>query len=151
MPTNRDPLSSDQNGDDVVELQRDDRRPPRRRPSDDPGAIVTPDEVPEPSLAARVEQRHASARERVGRTGLNRLVVVAQATGEPEIVLPIGPARGLRDDVLDFEQAQDVLLRAQTIPTAVACLGQNSSAQSRDVRLGFTAPMGLVSPAVPPR
>ena len=130
MPADRNPLASDQNGDDVVELQSDDRRTPGGCAPDDPRAVVTPREVSGPSLEAWVEQCNASAGPRVSRAGLSRLVVVAQATGEPEILLTIGPTCGFRDEVLNLEWPQDVLLRTQTIPAAIAGSGANPRAKN---------------------
>jgi len=76
-------------------------------------------------MAAWVEQWYALAGQWVSRAGLSRLVVVAQATGEPEVFLVVGPAGGPRDDVLDFERTQNVLLRAQTVSAAITGSGPN--------------------------
>ena len=121
MPADLDPLASDHDGDDVVELQGDYRRASRCCAPNDPRTVAAPRRVSGPPLTARIEQCRASSGAGVGRADLSRLVAVAQSTGKPEVVLLVCATCNLRNDVIDLERTQDVPLWALTISTPVAC------------------------------
>jgi hypothetical protein len=56
MPTGANPLTSHQDGDLVVKLQRRDPGTTGRSAADNPGTVLTPREVPSPALAAWIEK-----------------------------------------------------------------------------------------------
>jgi hypothetical protein len=125
MPTGGNPRAPHSNSDFIVEPQSDLGGSPHCRASHNPCAVVTPGEVPEPPLSTRIEQPHPATGQGIVGTNPGALVAVAQPTGEPEILLVVRAARCLRDDVVDLQMTQDVLLRAQAISTAIASLDPN--------------------------
>lgn len=80
--------------------------------ANDPRPVSVPDEVARPMLPAWVEEHDAPPRSWIPGMGLGALETVAHAAGEPEVLLVVRPAAGVRDDVFDLERIVDVVLRA---------------------------------------
>jgi len=55
MPAGGDPVAAYRDRDEIVQAERYDRGPARRRPPHDHGPIQAPLKVPAPTLASRME------------------------------------------------------------------------------------------------
>src|SRR3712207_3468234 len=120
MPAGRDPLTPDEDCHGMIEPDGDNRRSAAGDPPDDTRAVVTPGEVPRPSLAARVEELQSSPAPWISCVSLRPLVAVAHAAGEPEVPFVVAAAASARGDVVDLQRPKDIALRAGTVSAPVA-------------------------------
>jgi hypothetical protein len=119
MPTRGGPLPAHHHGDAIVQPESKGRSPAARRLAQNSCAIVAPQKMNRPTLAARVKQPHAPPGNRVKRMRLHAFAVVAEPAGEPKICLSIRSASGRGNNVFHFKPAQDEALGIQTVPAAV--------------------------------
>ena len=68
-----------------------------------------------PTLRARVEEFDAPTRKQIAGVGLCAFGVVAQATGQPEIVFLILAASRAGDDMFHFQYEQHVTLLGKAV------------------------------------
>lgn len=105
MPTSGHPVAANDDGDQIVELQSHDGRATNRRLAEDACAVIAPDKMLRPTLAARIEQRHQLPRDGVTALGLSGLGVVAQPAREPKIVFLVCAATGRRLEMVNLHNA----------------------------------------------
>src|SRR5262245_58806346 len=90
-----------------------------------------------PDLVSRIEERDKLPRQGISKRDSPRLVIVAQRTGEPEIVLLSQPTEGLRDEVIQLHRRADDGLGGQAIPATMSSLSRYLGAQR-----GWNASLG---------
>ena len=115
MPTSGDPVTANDHGDQIVELQSHDCRATNGRLAEDSRAILTPAKMLRPSLATRIEQRHQAPRDWVATLGLSSLGVVAQPAREPQVFFLVSAPAGRRLKMVNFQLAQHQMLGTEAI------------------------------------
>jgi len=83
-------------------VQGSDGRAARRREAKDLISLLRPAEMFAPDLMPRIEQTHDLTRDRVEGRDPAPLVVVAQRTGEPEVLFLGLSAKGLWNQMIDL-------------------------------------------------
>ena len=119
MPTSGNPVAANDDGDQIVELQSHDGRATNRRLAEDACAVIAPDKMLRPTLAARIEQRHQLPRDRVATLGLSGLGVIAQPAREPKIVFLVSAATGRRLEMVNLQLSQHQMLWTEAIATTL--------------------------------
>jgi hypothetical protein len=103
MPPDHDPGAAHRDGDEGVEAQGHHRGPARRRPSQDDHTILTPLQVPSPTLAPRVEEAETPPGPRIAPMDLLACTQLARQAGEPEVSFGIRAPVRPRKDMINGE------------------------------------------------
>ena len=146
MPSGGDPLPPDHHGEDVVKLKRPDGGATAGGPPGDARASLAPRKMSLPFLLAGMEKSNPASGQRIAPVSLRPLVAVAQAAGQPQIVFNIVSAARLRDDVINFELAENVALPAQAVATSVPGLLSHPLADGATNVAGSHGASGSISP-----
>jgi hypothetical protein len=94
----------------VIELQGHNSRTAARGTPDDSCSVLAPQKMSRPSLMPGVKQPDAPTRDRVVCVCLYPLEAVTHSASEPQVCFLISAASCLRDDVVDLQQPEDILL-----------------------------------------
>lgn len=122
MPASLNPLTSNHDGNDMIELESDNCCPAAGGPSNDACSVLAPLEVSGPALASGIKEPCASVRSGITGACLGCLEPVAHPTGEPQIIFRISPAAGFWENMVNFQLPKNVLLRTLTIAAPVPSL-----------------------------
>lgn len=110
MPACRYPLTSDHDGDHMVELQRHNGRTAAHGTPEDPRPIFTPPEMSRPTLATRVKQPDTPPGYWVMGMCLGPFEAVTHPTGKPQIFFFVRATSCFWNDVIDLQQPENILL-----------------------------------------
>lgn len=130
MPSRCDPVPPHSHCDQIVQVQRHDRRASGRGTANDQRPILTPTKMPPPPLPSRIEQTNSTPCYGIGPVSLVAFAKITCTARQPQIILGIRPSFGPWDDVLDFQRPGDILLARKTIPTTV-CGGRTDFGAQR--------------------
>ena len=122
VPAGSYPFASDHDSDPVIQLKCDDRRPAAGRGSDNACPIFAPIKVFLPPLSTRIEKIDPSPANRIAALRLSCFEPVAQPASKPEVVFVVRPKSGFGNEVVDLQHAENQMLRAQAVPTAIVGL-----------------------------
>jgi hypothetical protein len=112
MPTSFNPFSPHPNGNRVIQIQSDDRRPPANGAANDLRPVLTPSKMARPALCARIEESRATTGEGILGVRLSGFVLIAHPARQPQILFLVTAPFGLGNDMLHFQSPIDHLLRA---------------------------------------
>ena len=115
MPASTNPGTAHGYGNDVVELDSNDRGAAASRLSNDLRTIFTPGKVLLPLLHPGIEQWRNFLCQRINSLMLDAFVTVAQRASQPEILLITCSTQSAGHNVLYLQRSKDILLLAQTI------------------------------------
>ena len=128
LPSGGHPILADGHCDHVIQLQTDDGCAPTRCLSANPRAIGDPLEMVRPVLPSGVKKRHDLARMWISPLEMVCLMAIAEAAGQPKIVLGVAAVRGHGNDVFDFERCEHEVLWAKAITAPFPSAGANAVA-----------------------
>ena len=129
MPARRNPLTSHHHCDRVVEAKRNDCRASTSRTADDLSAVLAPFEMPPPFAEPRIEQSYLLSSDRIERSSLSSFETVAHSTSKAKIPFAIRSTRRSGNDMLNFELAEHVSLRALAVLATMLRARSHASAQ----------------------
>lgn len=115
VPARRKPLTSHHHCDRVVESQRDDCRSSTSRTSDDLSAVLAPFEMLLPFPEPRIEQSDLLSSDRIEPPSLSPFETVAHSTSKAKIPFAIRSTSRSGNDMLNFELAEHISLRALAV------------------------------------
>ena len=119
MPTSGNPVAANDDGNQIVELKSHDGRATNGRLAEDACAVIAPEKMVRPTLAARIEQRYPLSRDGIATLGLSGLGVVAQPAREPKIFLFVSSPAGRRLEMVHFQLPQHQMLGTEAIATTM--------------------------------
>ena len=120
MPTSRNPMAADFNGDRItIQMQCGHGRSADRCDPDDSQSVLAPAKVLDPVLSARIEQRLLCLRDGVHGERLIRFMSVTNWATEPEVFFVVAATLRTWLEVFDLKRNEDQMLRTQTIATAM--------------------------------
>lgn len=128
MPAGGNPLAPNHNRNHMVQLERQDSCTTTYGPPDDSCPIRAPLEVSRPVLQAWVKESDAPTRDRIACGSLNSFEAITHPTREPKVLLFVRTTARFRDDMVDFQQAKDILLSTLAISTPVPRLSTHTGA-----------------------
>lgn len=103
----------------VVQLKCFNRGAPACGAPHDACAIFAPAEVAVPPLGPGVEKANPSVVCGIATFGLDALRVVAEATGKPQVVVAVTATSHRGDNMLNFQNLQDMFLPREAIAAAI--------------------------------
>lgn len=128
MPAGGNPFAPNHNRNHMVQLERQDGCTTTYGTPDDSCPIRAPLEVSRPVLLAWVKESDTPTRDRVARGSLSSFEAITHPTREPKVLLFVRTTSRFRDDMVDFQQAKDILLSTVAISTPIPRLSTHTGA-----------------------